>query len=428
MTQELCECGQPKNSIRHSFATASSMDAHEFRPDPASAAPRPQHLADLDKVCEELVEAELAAEAKSKNGQDGEAQGERCPKCKSNDKNYRLCIAGHFSAYRQRLGTHAPLDSLCRTCDHDWHAASVPATTLPSEDTQVVWFHGTSKENGEIISREGFKPGTWFARHMEDAVALGGPYVFFVKVHFADTKPYGWQVLCENALPASAIERQLHITDWYDRPSQGGQEKCYAPAGHSLAGHSWFACVLPKGHAPSTHPAAVGGHLRGGNCFEHGGYVGKQCPQSPTCGSGVQEEAGGPTLDKLLESARKHEMTPEEKEAQRQSWVRGEMGIDAAERAEGGHTSPFPPVESGAAGGREESPWREIAQKVAKGIYGRPLLSVCWGGKGSIAELVEQAIELAVEATFESCDCECPLEIISARMAALLEQKKEKQP
>lgn len=29
--QELCECGQPKNSIRHSFTAASSVDAHEFK-------------------------------------------------------------------------------------------------------------------------------------------------------------------------------------------------------------------------------------------------------------------------------------------------------------------------------------------------------------------------------------------------------------
>jgi hypothetical protein len=29
---QLCECGQPKNSIRHSSATASSVDAHEFKP------------------------------------------------------------------------------------------------------------------------------------------------------------------------------------------------------------------------------------------------------------------------------------------------------------------------------------------------------------------------------------------------------------
>lgn len=32
MMQELCECGQPRNSIRHSFTTANSVDAHEFKP------------------------------------------------------------------------------------------------------------------------------------------------------------------------------------------------------------------------------------------------------------------------------------------------------------------------------------------------------------------------------------------------------------
>ena len=32
MSQELCKCGQPRNSIRHSGAAATSVDAHEFRP------------------------------------------------------------------------------------------------------------------------------------------------------------------------------------------------------------------------------------------------------------------------------------------------------------------------------------------------------------------------------------------------------------
>jgi dCMP deaminase len=49
-----------------------------------------------------------------------------------------------------------------------------------------------------------------------------------------------------------------------------------------------------------------------------------------------------PELNELLETARRHVMTPEEVEAQRQSWVRGEQGIDAAEKSEGGHTSVFP--------------------------------------------------------------------------------------
>lgn len=31
-TPEVCECGQPKNSIRHSFTAASSVDAHQFKP------------------------------------------------------------------------------------------------------------------------------------------------------------------------------------------------------------------------------------------------------------------------------------------------------------------------------------------------------------------------------------------------------------
>ena len=40
-----------------------------------------------------------------------------------------------------------------------------------------------------------------------------------------------------------------------------------------------------------------------------------------------------PALQELLNSARRHVMTPEEIEAQRQSWVRGEMamGTDADE-------------------------------------------------------------------------------------------------
>lgn len=34
-----------------------------------------------------------------------------------------------------------------------------------------------------------------------------------------------------------------------------------------------------------------------------------------------------PELVRLIEQARNHEMTEEERQAQRESWVRGEMGI-----------------------------------------------------------------------------------------------------
>jgi hypothetical protein len=46
-----------------------------------------------------------------------------------------------------------------------------------------------------------------------------------------------------------------------------------------------------------------------------------------------------PTLDELLDKARQHVMTPEEKEAQRQSWMRGEMALSEHER---GMTSRLP--------------------------------------------------------------------------------------
>ena len=46
----------------------------------------------------------------------------------------------------------------------------------------------------------------------------------------------------------------------------------------------------------------------------------------------VEIESGNPELDVLLEQARNHIMTPEEREAQRQSWVRGEMAMGGDRR------------------------------------------------------------------------------------------------
>lgn len=70
---------------------------------------------------------------------------------------------------------------------------------------QTVYFHGTQKEHVASIQREGFKEGTYFARHMEDAANFGGPCVFFVKVHFERPSLDGWQVVCANQVPAKAI-------------------------------------------------------------------------------------------------------------------------------------------------------------------------------------------------------------------------------
>lgn len=70
---------------------------------------------------------------------------------------------------------------------------------------QKIWYHGTTRKNAQAIKKTGFKAGSWFARHMEDAIAFGGPYVFSVQITF-DNPPMQWQVCCSNELPPSIIQ------------------------------------------------------------------------------------------------------------------------------------------------------------------------------------------------------------------------------
>lgn len=62
-----------------------------------------------------------------------------------------------------------------------------------------------------------------------------------------------------------------------------GKEKCGQPAAPFIP--RWgmsFSCALPKGHK--------GDHQQGGNCFAHGEYIGKQCPQWPSCAQEILEK------------------------------------------------------------------------------------------------------------------------------------------
>ena len=68
-----------------------------------------------------------------------------------------------------------------------------------------ICFHGTSKENADKILVEGFNIGTYFANHLEDALAFGGEYVFFVRFEksgFRNGEPTDWQFhLRDRVLP-----------------------------------------------------------------------------------------------------------------------------------------------------------------------------------------------------------------------------------
>lgn len=116
--------------------------------------------------------------------------------------------------------------------------AGSPAPTPP----QRVWFHGTSPEKASLIEKDGFAEGTWFAAHMEDAVAFGGPCVFFVKVTFESEPADKWQVCCSNALPASTIEKRWDFT----RADGNGRE-----ANHKKANEQSAVC---PNETPSKTP------------------------------------------------------------------------------------------------------------------------------------------------------------------------------
>jgi len=109
------------------------------------------------------------------------------------------------------------LDDLWDGFANGW-AAQAPTVGAPP-DEQVVWFHGTSNENAEVIRKEGFRVGTYFAHHMEDAVKFGGPHVFFVKVHF-NVEAERWQVTCSNPIPASAIQDEQIVLSGAEAPRE----------------------------------------------------------------------------------------------------------------------------------------------------------------------------------------------------------------
>jgi len=73
-----------------------------------------------------------------------------------------------------------------------------------------IVYHGTNKENAEMILKEGFKPGTYFAKNLAEALMYGGGHVFEVLMkHKHD--PYWfehfrcWQISNKNHLPISKI-------------------------------------------------------------------------------------------------------------------------------------------------------------------------------------------------------------------------------
>ena len=66
-----------------------------------------------------------------------------------------------------------------------------------------IYFHGTNKHNAEIILEKGFKKGTYFAKHLESSLIMGGKYIFWV--YFKEDPTDNWQYISDKHISIKNI-------------------------------------------------------------------------------------------------------------------------------------------------------------------------------------------------------------------------------
>jgi len=80
-----------------------------------------------------------------------------------------------------------------------------PPQEVPDGNAAKIWYHGTDVEAAEKIGKIGFKSGTWFAEHLEDALAFGGDTVFEVALDHTPVKDGNWQMCIAEPIPFDAV-------------------------------------------------------------------------------------------------------------------------------------------------------------------------------------------------------------------------------
>lgn len=80
-----------------------------------------------------------------------------------------------------------------------------------------IWFHGTDEDGAKsILEEKSFREGTYFAKHMEQAIKFGGPCVFWVKVDWGRESLDGWQQVSANRIPTKAMVGFWETSGWFE--------------------------------------------------------------------------------------------------------------------------------------------------------------------------------------------------------------------
>ena len=69
-----------------------------------------------------------------------------------------------------------------------------------------ICYHGTTTSLANRILQQGFRAGTYFALHLEDALTFGGLHIFEVSFTKCDL-PNGWQFRIAQAVSTKQIVR-----------------------------------------------------------------------------------------------------------------------------------------------------------------------------------------------------------------------------
>ena len=86
-----------------------------------------------------------------------------------------------------------------------------------------IYFHGTNRKNAKSILKNGFRKGTFFADHLEDALCYGGRNIFEVAIDFKFRKgcrpaDFSWQVSCANLIKKeSIVSYKIYSVQNYER-------------------------------------------------------------------------------------------------------------------------------------------------------------------------------------------------------------------
>jgi hypothetical protein len=67
----------------------------------------------------------------------------------------------------------------------------------------IRMYHGTNKENADLILEEGFKAGTYFAHGLDNAIEMGGDYVF--EVLFYEKPTEYWEYISSEEIGKEKI-------------------------------------------------------------------------------------------------------------------------------------------------------------------------------------------------------------------------------